>query len=226
MSHFKTYFFMLSILILSMCENSTKSINTPPEGNFTFFPIDGNINNLFIFDASTSKDKEDDTKDLLVRWDFNSDRYFDTKFSIQKQISYQYSDTGEFRILLEVKDLGGASDTISKCIYIKTMNKPPTASLIITKSGNTFLFDASGCTDFEDDSNKLKVRWDWENDGTWDTEYSTNKKEEHKYSDENSYYVRLEVMDSEGSTGQLVKNTQFEIVEDIDGNFYKIVLHV
>jgi len=65
--------------------------------------------------------------------------------------------------------------------------------------GTVFYFDASGCSDEEDEPGQLKVRWDWENDGKWDTQYSTNKEATHVYSSAGNYTVTMEVIDTEGA---------------------------
>lgn len=66
-----------------------------------------------------------------------------------------------------------------------------------------FYFDASISSDLEDPPEDLLVRWDWENDGEWDTDYSTTKLAEHKYVSAGSYVVVLEVRDTDGSTATL-----------------------
>ncbi len=73
--------------------------------------------------------------------------------------------------------------------------KPVTATV-----STPFTFDASGCSDKEDPVSDLVVRWDWENDGTWDTEFSTSKIATHQYSKEGIYTVKLEVKDTSGLT--------------------------
>ena len=81
-------------------------------------------------------------------------------------------------------------------------NEPPKASFTVSPlSGSTetqFEFDASACTDEEDETSTLEVRWDWENDGSWDTDWSSNKTINHKYNSEGEYTVALEVKDSGG----------------------------
>lgn len=83
-------------------------------------------------------------------------------------------------------------------------NTEPIAIFTINPtSGSTttiFTFDANGCQDKEDDTSILRVRWDWENDGTYDTPYRTNKIETHEYSSPSPwiYTVKLKVIDSEG----------------------------
>jgi hypothetical protein len=67
-----------------------------------------------------------------------------------------------------------------------------------------FVFDASTSHDEEDSVKLLKIRWDWESDGIWDTiwdsTWSTNKTVTHGYSSLGSYDVRLGVMDTGGLT--------------------------
>lgn len=107
-------------------------------------------------------------------------------------------------------------------------NTAPIAYFTIDpSSGNTdtqFSFDASECSDNEDAISQLEVRWDWENDGTWDTNYSTTKTTTHQYTAESSYTVKLEVKD----TGGLTNSTTRQIlvtnnITDIDGNTYRTV---
>jgi len=115
-----------------------------------------------------------------------------------------------------------------------TANTPPTASFTVTPSSGptttTFNFNASGCTDNEDATTVLQVRWDWENDGNWDTNYSTTKTAMHKYSTEGTKTIKLQVKDTAGlthtTTRQItVKNETVETgtLTDIDGNVYKTV---
>lgn len=70
-------------------------------------------------------------------------------------------------------------------------------------SGNNttvFEVDSTSSWDLEDLNGSLLVRWDWESDGKWDTEWATNKTAEHSYSSEGNYSLRLEVIDSGGLT--------------------------
>jgi uncharacterized protein (TIGR02145 family) len=108
-------------------------------------------------------------------------------------------------------------------------NTVPKASFMVSPaSGNsstTFLFDASGSTDSEDPISMLEVRWDWENDGSWDTEYSVIKAAVHQYSTEGNITISLEVKDSEGLTDSTTNQISVldSIITDVDGNTYKTV---
>ena len=99
-------------------------------------------------------------------------------------------------------------------------NTPPYASFNVQPgTGNVnsqFSFDASGCTDNEDPVSSIKVRWDWENDGIWDTNYSTTKTAVHKYTSGGTYTILLEVMDTGG-----LKDTATRIVTVIENGSVK-----
>ncbi|GAB4183337.1 MAG: hypothetical protein Kow00108_20390 [Calditrichia bacterium] len=88
-------------------------------------------------------------------------------------------------------------------------NTPPQASFTFSPdTGDVFTiftFDATSCTDAEDDSDSLQVRWDFEDDGVWDTPFSTNKIVTHQFSTEGSYSVKMEVKDSKGAKAQATK---------------------
>lgn len=63
-----------------------------------------------------------------------------------------------------------------------------------------FLFDASSSADSEDPADSLEVRWDWEDDGVWDTNWSSEKTAQHRFAEPGTYTVRVEVRDSIGLT--------------------------
>ncbi len=83
-------------------------------------------------------------------------------------------------------------------------NSSPTASFSVNPtSGNTstiFNFDASNSSDIEDPATVLQVRWDWENDGVWDTQYSTTKMITHLYTSEGTKIIKMEIKDTGGLT--------------------------
>jgi hypothetical protein len=84
-------------------------------------------------------------------------------------------------------------------------NVPPSAKFVITPPAGIvttdFLFDASGSSDDVDLTSQLKYRWDFESDGTWDTDWSSNLTVNHTYAIGASYSVTLAVLDNNGLTG-------------------------
>ena len=185
------------------------SINTHPIASFTVSPPSGPMNTVFDFDASSSSDLEDSPSALEVRWDWEDDGMWDTPWSTNKAEQHQYPNLGTYTIRLEVKDTGDLASNITR--QVSVLNTPPTASFEISPlSGNIstlFIFNASSSSDLENPTSSLEVRWDWEDDGTWDTSWSTTKMNQHQYSSLGTYSVRLEVMD----TGGLINTTTRQV---------------
>jgi uncharacterized protein (TIGR02145 family) len=84
-------------------------------------------------------------------------------------------------------------------------NTAPTASFTVDPdTGNTqtaFSLDASASSDAETPANELLVRWDGNDDGTWETDYSNIKTATVTYDTEGTYTIRLEVKDAGGLSG-------------------------
>ncbi len=101
-----------------------------------------------------------------------------------------------------------AVDTVT-VYYNPPGNDPPIANFTVKPSSGTvsttFKVNASSSYDMEDSADLLTVRWDWEDDGTWDTQWSTNKTERHQYSSTGTYTIRLEVMDTGGLTNNITR---------------------
>jgi len=202
------------------------SYNETPTASFTINPSFGTTATIFTFDASSSTDgkevnshssgnfdqEEDESSGLLVRWDWQDDGLYDTNYSESKVATHQYAAAGTYTIKLEVINGSELTDSTAKVIYIYTSNSPPVASFTISPTSGTtttiFTFDANGSTDNEDSTSDLLIRWDWENDGVYDTNYSKTKETTHQYTVAGTYTVQLEVIDSRGWT-----NTATNIVE-------------
>jgi uncharacterized protein (TIGR02145 family) len=92
-----------------------------------------------------------------------------------------------------------------------------------------FELDASERFDIDDPIEELEVRWDWERDNTWDTEYFANKTANHQYSKESIKSIRTKVRDPEGLTNTMSRQVvvistsggETGTLTDIDGNVYK-----
>ena len=177
-------------------------LNTPPEASFTVTPSSGSLNTLFAVDASKCSDRQEGVDFLLVRWDWEDDGIWDTTFSANKVTEHKYNVLGEKTIRLQVKD--GLSLTSTTIRQITVANTSPVASFTVAPQSvgldTPFSVDASGCSDIEDVITSLEVRWDWEDDGTWDTNYSTTKTAQYQYSTLGVKTICLEVKDTPGLT--------------------------
>jgi len=122
-----------------------------------------------------------------------------------------FDQAGSYDVTFRVSD---GKDTVSLIVKIQVndilQNNPPIASFTISPlSGTTsatFSVDASFSSDDKDPTSQLQVHWDWENDGVWDTDWSTTKTASHIYSSSGTKTVKLEVKDSSGLTAATTKS--------------------
>jgi len=94
-------------------------------------------------------------------------------------------------------------------------------------TATTFTFNAGGGTDLE--GHTLQARWDWENDGTWDTAWSADLSATHNYGTPGTKVIALELRDSLGAvtkttrsvevSGSNMPPTPFFVVEQGDAMF-------
>ncbi|MFA4889400.1 MAG: PKD domain-containing protein [Candidatus Omnitrophota bacterium] len=164
--------------------------NVRPFASFSIKPPQGSINTNFTFDASSSSDIENSSSQLQVRWDFEGDGIWDSAFSTNKTTSFKYSTGGAKTVKLEVKDSQGLTNVLTKQLEVKAANLPPYAFFVVSPENqhgdlsDTFMaaVDASGSYSNQNaNSAGLQARWDFDDDGVWDTEYLSYLKNEHSY---------------------------------------------
>ncbi len=188
---------------------TSAAANTAPSAAFTVTPPAGDTSQTFHLEPFASADAEDPIAALIVRIDWETDGAWDDQITADKDIDHQYTGDGTYTITIEVEDTGGLTDQASQQVIVvspTTGNTNPTAVFTVSpSSGDTttmFSFDASGCTDAEDAVSALKVIWDFDGDGMWDTGFSTTKTETWNYTAAGTYTVTLEVIDQGGLTDQ------------------------
>jgi hypothetical protein len=146
-----------------------------PIATFTVTPTSGSIVTDFIFDASGCSDVQDPPEDLQIRWDWTADGLWETDWTTQKTAVHRFNEEGDIHVLLAVRDTYGFIVTTERIVTVT--NTPPIAALMVTPPNGhvatVFTFNASGSSDAEEPTTDLKVRWDWEGDGVWDTTPNT-----------------------------------------------------
>ena len=106
-------------LIFTTCTKSESDLpNTAPEAFFVVSPWSGSTSTQFNFDASYSTDKQDDDSLLVVRWDWENNETWDTDWSVEKQITHQFTPEGKYTIKLEVKDSDGLTHSVTQDIFV------------------------------------------------------------------------------------------------------------
>ncbi|MDQ1371618.1 MAG: hypothetical protein QG582_532, partial [Candidatus Thermoplasmatota archaeon] len=98
----------------------------------------------------------------------------------------------------------GSQDNYPLMVPFASPNNAPIANFSVSANPwevwEIFEFDASSSWDYEDDLAELQVRWDWENDGVWDTPWSYDKMAYHIFEEPGEHFVALEVVDTGGLT--------------------------
>jgi nitrous oxidase accessory protein NosD len=96
-------------------------------------------------------------------------------------------------------------------------NGAPNASFTVSPPGGgtsvSYAFNASLSSDPQDPQSYIEARWDFENDGLWDTPWSTDKTVQHSYRIHGTYTACLEVRDTGGLTDQTTN--QITLVDDL-----------
>jgi hypothetical protein len=176
--------------------------NQSPIAKFTVTPDAATTDDLFTVDASECSDKDDPSSALLVRWDWENDGTFDTDWNDAKIATHRYAHdfkTGPTVITLEVKDTGNKVATIQHTIQLsRGTNTAPTAMFTARNEGATIYVDASLSFDAQDPTSALEVRWDWNNDGQYDTQYSKLQKASFRAPKTGQYVIHLQVRDTQG----------------------------
>lgn len=127
------------------------------------------------------------------------------------------------RLILRLSHAGAASvgigldgdqacaDSNIKIYY----NGPVACFSIAPQEGNLFTefsVDASCSYDNKYPASNLEVRWDWENDGTYDTIFSTEKIASHKFDSSGTKSIKLQVRNPEGTLRTKVKKAVIDWV--------------
>jgi hypothetical protein len=131
----KILLFAMSAFIFAACgKDEQNTTNHLPVANYTVNTYRGDVNTVFQFDASLVSDLEDPTDVLEIRWDMNNSGVYDTPFSTVKFATHQYSQSGLYFPLMQVRDTKGMTDSIRKMVVVVTdlNNQPPELPIYLT----------------------------------------------------------------------------------------------
>lgn len=127
--------------------------------------------------------------------------------SIQSDFSWALPPVGTFYIPCRVYGADNLYNDKYTEVVVSRGNRKPTARISRNmRFGNilsVFEFSAWNSSDPENLPSELRVRWDFQGDGTWDTQFDYEKKASRVYSIPGIYQVTLEVIDKEGLKDQV-----------------------
>ncbi len=97
-------------------------------------------------------------------------------------------------------------------------NDPPTATFTAIITGNLEVtVDASGVSDTETAVDDLEVRWDWDNDGSYDTDWSTDKIDVYTYATDGEHTITMQVRDAVFQSDDASRSVNFQMIQDVYG---------
>jgi hypothetical protein len=125
-------------------------------------------------------------------------------------------------------DGSGNSSAFSAPFAVGVCNTAPIAAFTIAPTAGTtataFQVDATGCADVETPVEALTVRWDWEDDGTYDTDWSAGKVAGHTYASAGLTTIRLQVRDGGGLTADATQQVQVSAGPPTTSHFVPLVM--
>lgn len=138
---------------------------------------------------------------IEYRWDFGDGSSHRTGLTP----THVYDNPGIYKVTLTVTDTFGASDT-DNCVItvLEKENQQPVADVngpYYVDEGSPVTLDGSGSTDPDNDT--LQYRWDLDNDGVWDTNWSLNPVTANTWMDDGTYTVALEIKDADNETDKI-----------------------
>lgn len=138
-------------------------------------------------------------QEFYIRWDMNVDSIWDASFTAFPSISHRFYQKGNYNIKVEILTIDGQRLTLNKTVKVGQGYSAPHAAFKIDPQESNYLteftFDASSTFDDEDPFSSLLFRWDFEDDGVWDTNSSPDPVTKHTYKRSDNYSVKLSVTD-------------------------------
>ncbi len=121
-------------------------------------------------------------------------------------------------LMLQAKATDSAGSVGFGTVRLQVRNDLPVADFTAVVSGDKEItMDASSSRDTETATADLEVRWDFENDGTWDTAWSTDKLLVHPYPADGQYTIKMEVRDAIGQTAGITRTITLSSLQYIGG---------
>jgi uncharacterized protein (TIGR02145 family) len=173
--------------------------------DFSISPESGTNEDIYTFDASVSKDLENPGNSLFYKWTVENNAgipIWETDFLDTPITTHQFShlEVGDLTIDLVVEDINGLTNYITKDFSVEKGNSLPSGYLTNPSPHgniNTEFFFTAHVFDAENYAKDLQVRWDFNSDGTWDTDFSKEKTIYYSYENPGVQEAILEVIDTE-----------------------------
>lgn len=175
-----------------------------PTASFYASPSSGSTSTVFTFNAGASENERGFSNGLEYQWTFDyGAENVDETWSTSTTTTHEYDTSGEKTILLEVRDENGLTDEMIIGIDIWETESFYSWFNVSPWDGDTntvFTFQADVSTRGSVSDEGFQFRWDFDNDGEWDTDFSESMTEYHTYPDTGFYNPKMEALSPDGVT--------------------------
>lgn len=199
---------LLGGLLVSAVPFSLYASDVEPTASFTISPNRGSLSSTFTFDASASVDQRGFSNTLEYRWNFDYSGGGEfSSWTSNAVATTQYTTAGDKTVLLEVRDEEGLTDRTSSTLEVSEEAIFEAWFDVSPTSGDTttvFTFEAQISSNLSVPAEEYEVRWDFDGDGTYDTDYSSSHTTTHVYGDTSYFNPRLEVLSPDGTTLEVI----------------------
>ena len=203
------------VVLLSGCHK--EKFAWKPEVSLAVKPDSGLTTQIFDFRVAVAN-LPNGQEEFYVRWDMDGDSLWDKPFTADPASTYRFYRKGDHLIRAEILTEDGQRIGINKKISIGQGYSAPHVSFKVDPPVGNYLqrfhFDAGATFDDEDSLSTLKFRWDFDDDGRWETEYSPDPKVVYQYKKALNYTVRLSVMDPTKRVASVTKELVVNMHDD------------
>jgi hypothetical protein len=189
-------FGVLLPFLVSTCDSSSGP-SPVVEAALTLLPASGDTDTEFTFNAGASSSTKKNPS-MEYQWDFDGDGTWDQTWSSPSSATHSYSSPGTYTPRVEVRD-GQVADQASASVdvapvVVAMLEVSPETGTILTE----FEFDASASTSSSPGMGNLEFRWDLDDDGTYETPWSSEPTRTTRMAGAGNPGVRVQVRDGSG----------------------------
>ena len=142
------------------------------------------------------------------RWDFDGDGKWDTPLSERNRAVAVFSREGDFQTKVQIQS--DSDDLVAEAVVLVKIreNSAPNGNFSI-EGGEIFVRETvrflPEIFDRETPKSDLEIRWDFDGDGRWDTNFRKNSPAEWVFSREGKFLTKMQIRDSSGATKTITK---------------------
>ncbi|MFA6484557.1 MAG: FISUMP domain-containing protein, partial [Bacteroidales bacterium] len=171
------------------------------------------------FHAHLSGPENIDTTGYVYRWDWESDKTWDTKYSAISFISRTFARAGDFTVTVEALSLTGELLTATVALKVSQGFSAPVPDFkVIPDSGNfktLFTFDAGQTTDAQEGKSLLTFSWDFDNDQNFEIVEKGNPIAHFQFAEAGIHKVNLMVRDTSSLWARLQKTVTVHMTDTL-----------